>query len=267
MLNSLSLQTSLLPPKAQTLGGLFGLTSPAGLGAAARALSEPSNTLFDSAIPTPNTSVPFMLRRVQPKIRRVFYSFHYADIFRVNHVRKSGQFRKLDKERWPTPQDRSLWEQAKLKNPGALMAMIDKGLEGTSVTCVLAGSETWSRPWVQYEIAKSIQRGNGLIVVNIHNCKCPRSGYSTEGHNPLAQLAVGYDEMMRPRIFVWLNGSWRLYMRCSKPLGAWPKWLPVAQPGSVTQLSRGTSRYDWVADFGTDKLLHWTDAAAIAAGR
>src|SRR3546814_7041115 len=76
------------------------------------------------------------------------------DIFRVNHIRKAGQFRLVDKQRLPTPQDRSLWEEAKLKNPSALKGMIDRGLEGTSVTCVLAGYETWNRPWVRYEIAK-----------------------------------------------------------------------------------------------------------------
>lgn len=251
-LNSLGLLASPPPPR-QTLGSLFGHTNAPGLG---------------TAIPTPNTVNAFLLGATPPKIRRVFYSFHYqADIFRVNHIRKAGQFRTVDKWRAPTPQDRSLWEEAKVKNPGALMGMIDRGLEGTSVTCVLAGYETWSRPWVRYEIAKSVQRGNGLVVVTIHNCNCPKNGYALPGHNPLAQMAVGYDAQNRPRIYEWFNGAWRIFPRLSAPLSSWPKWLPVPQPGHVMQLSSGARCYDWITDGGADNLLHWTDAAAIAAGR
>lgn len=197
----------------------------------------------------------------------MFYSFHYADIFRVNHVRKAGQFRKMDKMRLPTPQDRSLWEEAKLKNPSALKGMIDRGLEGTSVTCVLAGTETWERPWVRYEIAKSVQRGNGLLAVRIHNCQCPRNGYAFQGHNPLDQMAIGYDSQGRIRIWEWRGGQWQIFVRLGAPLAAWPKWLPVAQQGYVMQLSRGAQTYDWITDNGADNLLHWTELAAKTAGR
>jgi len=246
----------------------LGLNDATGLGAANRALTDQCNALLGAAIPTPNTVNPFLLGLAAPKIRRVFYSFHYqADIFRVNHIRKAGQFRTVDKWRAPTPQDRSLWEEAKVKNPGALVGMIDKGLEGTSVTCVLAGFETWNRPWVRYEIAKSLQRGNGLVVGTIHNCNCPKNGYSAPGHNPLAQMAVGYDAQSKPRIYEWFNGAWRIYPRLSAPLSSWPKWLPVPQPGHVMQLSSGTRCYDWITDGGAANLLHWTDAAAIAAGK
>src|SRR3546814_20766167 len=87
--------------------------------------------------------------------------------------------------------------------------MIDRGLEGTSVTCVLAGYETWNRPWVRYEIAKSVVRGNGLVAVYINNCKCPRDGYSLKGPNPPDKLAIGYDAQMRRRIKEGFNWMWR----------------------------------------------------------
>lgn len=239
-----------------------------GLGTANRAISEQYDGLRAAAMPTPNTINSFMLGLAAPKIRRVFYSFHYqADIFRVNHIRKAGQFRKLDKERAPTPLDRSLWEEAKLKNPGALMSMIDRGLEGTSVTCVLAGYETWNRQWVRYEIAKSLQRGNGLVVVTIHNCNCPKNGYDLPGPNPLDHMAVGYDAQNKPRIYELSNGAWRIYNRLSEPLSSWPKWLSIPQPGKVMPLSSGARCYDWITNGGAENLLHWTDAAAIAAGR
>lgn len=241
-----------LTPKLPAAGGLLGFSNPPALGLD-RGLQSPVSV----ALPKP----------VLPKIRRVFYSFHYQDIFRVNHVRKAGQFRKVDTMRLPTPQDRSLWEEAKLKNPGALKGMIDKGLEGTSVTCVLAGNQTWERPWVRYEIAKSVQRGNGLLAVRIHNCQCPRDGYSLQGQNPLDQMALGYDIQGRIRIFEWREGQWQTFVRLSAPLVSWPKWLPVPQSGCVMQLSVAAPIYDWIADNGAHKLLHWTEAAAKAAGR
>ncbi|WP_317973698.1 TIR domain-containing protein [Novosphingobium pituita] len=238
------------------------------MGAANRTITDQFNTLPEAAMPAPKTVNPFMLGLAAPKIRRVFYSFHYqADIFRVNHIRKAGQFRALDKWRTLTPHDRSLWEEAKLKNPSALMRTIDKGLEGTSVTCVLAGYETWNRQWVRYEIAKSLQRGNGLVVVTIHNCKCPNNGYALPGLNPLAQMAVGYDAQNKPRIYERFNETWRIYPRLNAPLSSWPKWLDIPQAGHVMPLSSGARCYDWITDGGRDNLLHWTDAAAIAAGR
>lgn len=238
-------------PTAPALGSLFGLANPPALGSGSRSLGSLANASVN----------PFA-----PKVRRVFYSFHYADIFRVNHVRKAGQFRKMDKMRLPTPQDRSLWEEAKLKNPSALKGMIDRGLEGTSVTCVLAGTEAWERPWVRYEIAKSVQRGNGLLAVRIHNCQCPRNGYALQGHNPLDQMAIGYDSEDRIRIWEWRGGQWQIFVRLGALLAAWPKWLPVAQQGYVMQLSRGAQTYDWITGNGADNLLHWTELAAKTAG-
>ena len=45
----------------------------------------------------------------------------------------------------------------------AIKAWIDQQLHGTSVTAVLIGSHTCSSKYVQYEIDKSIERGNGLL--------------------------------------------------------------------------------------------------------
>jgi hypothetical protein len=49
--------------------------------------------------------------------------------------------------------------------------MILKNLKNTSVTVVLIGTETASRPWVKYEIAESIARKNGLLGIHIHHLK------------------------------------------------------------------------------------------------
>jgi hypothetical protein len=101
--------------------------------------------------------------------RRVFFSFHYQDdIFRVNVVRKSGVVLGTAAAGF---QDASLWEKAKKKGTAAVKRLIDRGLEGTTVTCVLIGQETASRRYVSYEIEQSAKRGNGLLGIHINGIK------------------------------------------------------------------------------------------------
>ena len=90
--------------------------------------------------------------------RHVFFSFHYADIWRVNVVRNSHV---VEGTAVAGFRDGSLWEEAKKKGDTAIKKMIDDSLEGTTVTCVLIGEKTSQREYVTYEIEKSIERGNG----------------------------------------------------------------------------------------------------------
>lgn len=98
--------------------------------------------------------------------RRVFFSFHYADIMNANIVRMSGQFK-------PTKEtgfyDASLWEEAKLKGEAAIKRLIDDGLKNTSVTCVLIGESTHARRWCKYEVEQSRALGKGLFGVLLPN--------------------------------------------------------------------------------------------------
>ena len=99
--------------------------------------------------------------------RRVFFSFHYEmDIWRANQVRNSNVVVGPDVAGFF---DHSEYEDAKKRGDAAIQRMIDRHLENTTVTVVLIGSETASRPWVKYEIAESIKRKNGLLGVEIHH--------------------------------------------------------------------------------------------------
>jgi hypothetical protein len=99
--------------------------------------------------------------------RRVFFSFHYQqDIFRVNVIRNAGVVLGTAAAGF---HDGSLWEKTKKKGTTAVKRLIDKGLDGTSVTCVLIGQKTAKRRFVNYEIEQSIERGNGLLGIHI-NC-------------------------------------------------------------------------------------------------
>lgn len=114
--------------------------------------------------------------------RRVFFSFHYEkDVWRASNVRNSHV---VDGTAAAGFQDGSLWEEAKKKGDKAIQKLIDDGLAGTSVTCVLIGAETASRTWVDYEIKKSIERGNGLLGVYIDQIKDKDGKTSMRGAVP-----------------------------------------------------------------------------------
>ena len=102
--------------------------------------------------------------------RSVFYSFHYQnDISRVMIVRN----------RWVTYGgqivsgiiDHAEFEELKRTGDRAIKNWINGQLHGTSATVVLIGAETLNRPYVQYEICQSINKGNALIGVYINNLK------------------------------------------------------------------------------------------------
>ena len=106
--------------------------------------------------------------------RRVFFSFHYEnDINRAMIVRNSWVTQGTDKAGFV---DKAEFETIKRKGDKAVENWIDEQMNGTSVTVVLLGSETLSRQFVQYEIRKSLERGNAIIGVKINNLKDMNSG-------------------------------------------------------------------------------------------
>jgi hypothetical protein len=98
--------------------------------------------------------------------RRTFFSFHYKrDIWRAANIRNCG---KIDAQAAAGWKDASLWEATKASGDAAVQRAIEAGLKNTSVTAVLIGAETSKRRWVDYEIRRSYERGNGVIGVRIH---------------------------------------------------------------------------------------------------
>jgi MTH538 TIR-like domain (DUF1863) len=75
--------------------------------------------------------------------RRVFFSFHYE---------KDGQRASVVRNSWVTKGedggfiDAAAWEEVKNKGDASVKKWIEEQLMGTSVTVVLIGSETSSRP-------------------------------------------------------------------------------------------------------------------------
>jgi hypothetical protein len=130
--------------------------------------------------------------------RSVFFSFHYQrDIMRVQHVKQhhvtKGNYIEAGFS------DGSLEEKAKKDGDEVVKRMIDAGLSGSTVLCVLIGNKTYTRRWVHYEIFKAIQNGMGIFGVRIHQLKDPRQGTDAIGINPFQCLGYGCkDNKMRP---------------------------------------------------------------------
>ena len=106
--------------------------------------------------------------------RKVFFSFHYEnDINRAMIVRNSWVTQGVEKAGFI---DKAEFEQVRRQGTKAIENWIDGQLVGTSVTVVLIGSETLERDFVQYEIRKSIEKGNAIIGVKINNIADMRTG-------------------------------------------------------------------------------------------
>jgi hypothetical protein len=145
---------------------------------------------------------------------------------------------------------------------------------------VLTGSETWSRRWVRYEIARAIVDGRGLLAVHLNSIKHHHTQTAhTKGHNPLDAMAVGkvqptllseatyylFEIKSVPDGRGGIRWEWHRYSDYSLPVMK-PIWLPDCQPGWVMPISNATT-YDYIADEGHKNIGGWIDRAAVAAGR
>ncbi len=96
--------------------------------------------------------------------RKVFFSFKYDDVQRAMNVRNSNVISGAIKSGFI---DKADFENVEQQGDKAIQKWIDEQLNGTSVTVVLVGAKTDESKWVDYEIKKSLERGNGLLTIDI----------------------------------------------------------------------------------------------------
>jgi hypothetical protein len=187
--------------------------------------------------------------------KRVYFAFHYQDVidFRANVVRNHNLLAGVEAAGY---YDHSIWESAKRTNPVALKRLINSELEGTSVTAVLIGSLTYDRPWVRYEIIRSLARGNFILGVHINSIKGKDQLTKTPGPNPFDYLGVTISNdgtqafPTEYRGGRWINYSehdgWRLATQ-----------LAMEYRGKNVQLSKWYFTYDWILDNGYNNFNTW----------
>ena len=144
--------------------------------------------------------------------RKVFFSFHYErDAWRASQVRNCNIIATEDEFGFIDSVD---WEKLQREGDEAIERWINTQLKGTSVSVVLIGTETSSRPWVRYEIVRSWNRGNGIVGVWIHNLKDKDGTVDAPGQNPLDhfQLADGTRLSAICKVYEWSGGDGRNHL-------------------------------------------------------
>lgn len=200
----------------------------------------------------------------KPKIsRRTFFSFHYQyDVSRAQIVRNS----------WVTKEDRedagffdaSVFESKQRESEETLKRFLTEALGGSTVTCVLIGSQTAFRPWVRYEIVRSFQRGNGLFGVRVNNIKNLKGQFGNVGLSPFDHIAY---QVVGDRV-CWKEcdaaGNWSAYDKVPSMA------LSEVAYNLNNQYHHTFGRfpiYDWVNDKGYENIGIWIQNAAEAAGK
>jgi hypothetical protein len=198
---------------------------------------------------------------------------------RVNNVRNAWKIDRPDNALYRSFQDSSLWKRRELEGDDAVKRLIREGVQHTSAVCVLAGTATWSRRWVRYEIARAIIDGRGLLTVHInglnhHQTRSP----DPRGPNPLSYVGVG---KVQPSVlypakyylfeyklvckFGQYQWEWHRYEDYTDPVDR-PSWLADPAAGWIMPFSNGAVEHDYVGEFGDKNIGAWIDAAAQQAG-
>lgn len=121
--------------------------------------------------------------------RRVFFSFDYRFVWKVNQLRSISN---VIGNAAAGFHDASLWEESKKKSDAAIKKLIDDALLNTSVTAVLVNAGTKDRKFIDYEIKQSLDRGNGLVAVQIHKFKDQNGNVGSPGAIPNGVVSNGF---------------------------------------------------------------------------
>jgi hypothetical protein len=194
--------------------------------------------------------------------RSVFFSFHYdRDIMRVQQVKQHYITKGTYTETGFF--DGSLEERAKRDGDALVKTLIDNGMTGSSVLCVLIGKETYTRRWVDYEILKAVECGMGVFGIRIHQLKDPKQGADTSGSSPFQFLGYGTkDGKLIPMIQYQSGWKDAPYLSPINESAA-----PYLKNTDKPVLSSLFSVYDWVDGDGYNNFGKWVEAAAKQAGR
>ena len=196
-----------------------------------------------------------------PSSPKTFFSFCYEeDKHRVHAIYQEWQTRHPDVIL--DCLDSMVAEPAKALGEAEIKRVIRDGVDQTRVTCVLVGAHTWRDRWVRYEIARSLERGSGLLAVRIAGIADPKTGQTAvAGWNPLAYVGIGKLKAGSYQLYENLNGEWIRYQDHPVIMSR-PAYVPDMSTGYVQALSVGLREYDYVAQHGAEHLPEWISQAA-----
>ena len=115
--------------------------------------------------------------------RRIFFSFHVeSDLRRVNQLRAHLLTSDVHQVGFFDAQE---YEELLRARKSTIGRVIRERMAGTSVTIVLIGSETASRPFVHLAIEESLANRNGLLGIRIHDIQDPDGEPASPGPEPI----------------------------------------------------------------------------------
>ncbi len=121
-----------------------------------------------------NHTSPFGRRSATKSIvtrrpRRAYFCFHYErDLARVRKLLDSPNVLANAAAGF---QNAAFWERLRRRGDAAVHAAIDSALENTTVTVVCLGRWTSNSKFIDYELERSLNRGNGIVGVRVNNLR------------------------------------------------------------------------------------------------
>lgn len=155
---------------------------------------------------------------------RAFYSFHFA-----NDVIRAGQVRNIGAVEGDQIIDDNSWEQVKRAGANAVQTWIDRQMSACDVVIVLVGSETASRPWVDYEIRRAWDTKKPIFGIRIHGLKNFQGQTSWLGPNPFENVKLQSGQLLSNFVPLYNpagTNSQEVYASIANHIKAWIKTAP-----------------------------------------
>lgn len=118
-------------------------------------------------------------------VQPVFYSYHFG-----NDAWRAGQVRNTGAAAGDEPLSQSAWDELKQKGDDFVRRWINERLKFKSCTVVLVGTETYARPWINYEINRSWELKKGVVGVCVHNLRDKDGNQSKKGFSPFTDCNI-----------------------------------------------------------------------------
>ena len=123
-------------------------------------------------------------------IRRVYFSLRYSrDLYRARKIHRIPRVRVCTAAGL---EDATLWAQTCRNGDAAVKNVIDGAIATTTVTVVCIGQTTVYGKYVDYEIERSLDQGNGIVGVHIGHLPDANGVIEEKGAVPLLIKMAGY---------------------------------------------------------------------------
>ena len=124
-------------------------------------------------------------------LRRVYFSFDYErDLHRVKQIYELPDIVSRSAGGFQSP---AVWRQAKAEGDASVRGLINDALIRTSVTVVCIGFQTSSGIYLDHEIERSLNQGNGLLGIEISRIPDQDGLVDPYAHVPPAIEEAGFN--------------------------------------------------------------------------